>query len=239
MRETGIEVSAKTEEEAIQKGLTQIGLCRDEVSIEVVRRAKSGLLGLGSALAVVRLTYMEGAPEAENVVPAESAAVASEENAAERAERFLVGLLEKMDVDARPVVREADGVIHIELVGAHMGSIIGRRGETLDAIQHITACAVNRGVEPRIRVYLDAENYREKREETLIRLAHKAAEKVLRSRKNMGLDPMNAYERHVIHAALQDMAHVATHSSGSEPNRRVFVTYDRSKTSGTSNAELS
>ena len=255
MRETSIEVSGKTEDEAIAKALTQIGLDRDEVSVEIVRRAKSGLLGIGSASAVVKVTYMTDEPEpsvaptisekeppktekkrsvAKKKAPAAAELKASRAKPAEgdtavRAQEFLVGLLDKMGIAATPEVREEDETLHIELLGSDMGAVIGRRGETLDAIQHLTSYAVNRGADKRTRIYVDAENYRKKREDTLIRLARKTAEKVVRYRKNMGLEPMNAYERHVIHTALQDTPQVTTYSSGTEPHRRVFVAYDRAK----------
>ena len=238
MRETFIEVSGKTEDDAIAIALAQIGLERDEVSVEIVKRAKSGLLGLGGTPAVVKVIYMTDAPEAPatSVAEAPTATVSKAEakpvdgDAAERANQFLIGLLDKMGVIATPSIKEVDSVIRIELVGSgSMGAVIGRRGETLDAIQHLTNYAVNRGLDKRTRIYIDAEDYRKKREETLIRLAHKQAEKAVRYRKNMGLEPMNAYERHVIHTALQDTPNVSTYSSGAEPNRRVFVAYDRTK----------
>lgn len=247
MRETSIEMTGKTEEDAISKALTQIGLDRDEVSVEIVKRAKAGLLGIGATPAVVKVTYMTDAPpepvvaeaapvkkapkESTPAAPVKVAPLQASGDIAERAEQFLVGLLEKMDVPATPECREEDGTLYIELVGENMGPVIGRRGETLDAIQHLTNYAVNRGASSsqRTRIYLDAENYRKKREETLVRLANKVAEKVVRYRKNMGLEPMNAYERHVIHTALQDVANVTTYSSGTDPNRRVFVAFDRAK----------
>jgi len=246
MRETSIEVAGKTEDEAIQNALRQIGLDRDEVSVEIVRRAKAGLLGIGSALAVVKVTYMTDEPEpevpasvveaakpkaAEAPVPVAKAPVAKpvEGSPADRATQFLAGLLDRMGIVATPEVREEAEALHIELCGPNMGAVIGRRGETLDAIQHLTNYAVNRGLDKRTRIYIDAENYRKKREETLVRLATKVADKVVRYRKNMGLEPMNAYERHVIHTALQDMPSVTTYSSGTEPNRRVFIAFDRAK----------
>ena len=112
-------------------------------------------------------------------------------------------------------------------MGSDLGSLIGRRGETLDAIQQLTNYAVNRGQSKRVRIHLDAENYRAKREETLERLARKTASKALKYHRNMTLEPMNAYERHVIHAALQDFDGVTTYSTGTEPNRRVVVACER------------
>ena len=115
----------------------------------------------------------------------------------------------------------------VDLVGENLGILIGRRGETLDAIQHLTNYAVNRGQNKRARINVDAENYRRKREESLQRLAQKVAGKVVKYRRNITLEPMNAYERHVIHAALQDMDNITTHSTGVEPNRCVVIEYVR------------
>lgn len=115
------------------------------------------------------------------------------------------------------------------LEGQKLGQLIGRRGETLDAIQQLTNYAVNSGREKRIRVHVDAENYRAKREQSLESLARKVAGKVTKYRRSVTLEPMNAYERHVIHAALQDVPGVNTYSIGTEPNRRVVVSYDRDK----------
>ena len=245
MRETSIVVSGKTADEAIQNALAQIGLDRDDVSVEIVERAKSGFLGLGSTAAQVKVTYMTDEPEpvtevvvketiVETVVLEETVKVpvvqAVSGSQAERALKFLTGLFEKMGIAATPeLIREEADTLYIELVGNSMGAVIGRRGETLDAIQHLTNYSINRGLESRTRVFLDAESYRKKREEALVRLAQKVAEKVVRYRKNMGLEPMNAYERHVIHTALQEMENITTYSSGSEPNRRVFIAYERSE----------
>ena len=118
----------------------------------------------------------------------------------------------------------------VYLDGDKLGALIGRRGETLDAIQQLTNYSVNRSSDKgRVRVQVDAENYREKREQSLERLAQKVAGKVTKYRRNVTLEPMNAYERHVIHTALQDTKYVTTFSIGTEPNRRVVVSYDRTK----------
>ena len=113
------------------------------------------------------------------------------------------------------------------LEGDNLGSLIGRRGETLDAIQQLTSYSVNRGRAHRVRVHVDAEHYRARRQESLERLGRKVAGKVVKYRRNVTLEPMNAYERHVIHTALQDYDHVTTYSMGTEPNRRVVVAYER------------
>ena len=162
--------------------------------------------------------------------PPSPAAPVAEGEKAERIDAFLTGLLAQMGAEARPVIRmDENGTYQVELVGRELGGLIGRRGETLDAIQQLTNYAVNRGRTHRVRIHIDAEHYRAKREESLKRLANKVAVKVVKYRRNITLEPMNAYERHVIHAALQDEPGVTTYSIGSEPNRRVVVSYDREK----------
>ena len=146
----------------------------------------------------------------------------------ERIETFMKGLLEHMDSDAVPQAKKVDDDTYaVELIGNSLGMLIGRRGDTLDAIQHITNYSVNHGQNKRVRINVDAENYRKKREESLERLALKVAGKVVRSRRNLTLEPMNAYERHVIHAALQDYPDVTTYSTGTEPGRRIVVAYSK------------
>ena len=243
-----MESTGKNEEEAIQAALRTLGLDRDEISVEVLERAKSGFLGIGSSPARIRVTYEapdEPAPPAEEPAPPageapapapvpEAAPVVEEEavsplgDRAPAIEGFLTGLMAHMEVEASPrISMEADGSYHVELVGQDLGALIGRRGETLDAIQQLTSYAVNRGQSKRVRIHVDAENYRAKREESLERLARKVAGKVVKYRRNVTLEPMNAYERHVIHTALQDYPDVTTYSIGTEPNRRTVVAYAR------------
>ena len=146
----------------------------------------------------------------------------------ERVEVFIKGLLEHMGSDAVPHAwKGEDDVYHVDLVGENLGMLIGRRGETLDAIQHLTNYTINRDSNKRSRINVDAECYRQKREESLRRLATKVAGKVVKYRRNITLEPMNAYERHVIHATLQDVPDVTTYSTGTEPNRRVVVSYSK------------
>ena len=206
-----IEVSGKTEDEAIASALEQLGLDRDEVSIEIIERAKSGFLGIGSSPAVVRVSYE----------------VADEETTLEsRVRAFLTGLLQHMGVEAEMEISEKEnGALCVNLTGESMGVIIGRRGETLDAIQHLTNYAVNRGNDKRTHISVDAENYRSKREDSLVSLAEKMAAKVIKYKRSMALEPMNSYERHVIHTARQNYEGVTTASTGTEPNRRVVVSY--------------
>lgn len=146
----------------------------------------------------------------------------------EKIEVFLKGLVEHMGSEAVPHAWcENEGSYRVDLTGADLGYLIGRRGETLDAIQHLANYSVNRDLEGHVRINVDAEDYRLKREESLSRYARKKAQQVLKNRRRTTLEPMNAYERHVIHAALQDMDNITTHSTGSEPNRRVVIEYLR------------
>ena len=146
----------------------------------------------------------------------------------EKIEVFIKGLLEHMGSQAVPhAFKENDNTYFVELVGEDLGYLIGRRGDTLDAIQHLANYTINRDVEGHIRINVDAECYREKREESLRRYARKKAQQVLKARRRTTLEPMNAYERHVIHAALQEMDNITTHSTGTEPNRRVVIEFVR------------
>ena len=280
-----IDVTGKTEEEALRKGLEQLGMERDDVSVSILERAKSGFLGIGATPARIRITY--GPEEADMAAPAETevkiipetpaaakkpAPAASpkaekprqerpqperapradrprpekrerpapvepevdlplcEDDNAKRIVAFVSGLLEHMDSSAEVRVYEMEKSRYkVVLVGEHMGQLIGHRGETLDAIQQLTSYAVNTGADKRIRVQMDAENYRARREQSLESLARKVAAKVQKYRRSVTLEPMNAYERHVIHAALQEVPGVTTYSVGTEPNRRVVVSYDRAQ----------
>ena len=266
-----IDVTGKTEEEAIRKALQQLQMDRDDVSVEILERAKSGFLGIGSSPARVRVTYGQEepeapaapvqpekkpekkpepkpqpkpqqpkpqkaeapkaapkAPEAPKVTetPAAPAQESCQDDNARRITEFLTGLLEHMDSPAQVKVTETEkGRYSVVLEGQKLGQLIGRRGETLDAIQQLTNYAVNHGQSKRVRIQIDAEGYRAKREESLQRLAVKVAGKVVKYRKNVTLEAMNAYERHVIHTALQDYPNVTTFSTGVEPNRRTVVAY--------------
>ena len=251
-----IESTGKSEEAAVEAALQKLGMDRDEVSVEILERAKSGFLGIGSTPAKVKVTYEapdepeeetpapapvperpaapvraeapEAAPEEKPVPPVQAAVPGADDERAGKIDAFLTGLLEHMGAEARPQIRvDENGTYQVELVGKDLGGLIGRRGETLDAIQQLTGYAVNHGQSRRVRIHVDAEGYRAKREESLVRLAHKVAGKVVRYRRNVTLEPMNAYERHVIHTALQDTPDVTTYSIGTEPNRRTVVAYSR------------
>ena len=146
----------------------------------------------------------------------------------EKIEVFLKGLLEHMDSTAVPHAwKENENTYKVDLIGDDLGYLIGRRGDTLDAIQHLANYTINSEVDGHIRINVDAEAYRQKREDSLRRYARKKAQQVLKARRRTTLEPMNAYERHVIHAALQEMENITTHSTGTEPNRRVVIEYVR------------
>ena len=215
-----IETTAKSEDLAIASALEQLGKSREEVSVEILERSKPGFLGIGAAPARVRVSY-------EYL-----------ETPAEKAEAFLKGLLERMGSDAVPEIEDrGENGLFIRLTGEKLGMLIGRHGETLDAIQHLTGYVVNRGVSKRTHISVDAEDYWAKREESMKSLAYKVAAKVIKYRKNMTLEPMNSYERHVIHTALQDYEEVSTYSVGSEPNRRVVVAYGKARRGDKKTAE--
>ena len=249
-----IECTGKTEDAAIAAALDQLGLAREDVSVEVLELAKPGFLGIGGTPAKVRVSYeapdeapasqpsaaaaepvVEETPAVEEepvekliekTVTAATAANAANDDISQRITAFLSGLLAQMEVNAVPQISvDAEGNYLVELVGQDLGAVIGRRGETLDAIQQLTGYAVNKGLAHRVRVRIDAEGYRSKREESLERMARRTAEKAVRFRRNVTLEPMNAYERHVIHTALQDYPEVTTYSIGAEPNRRTVVAY--------------
>lgn len=241
-----LEKSARTEDAAIAAALAELGMDRDDVSVEILERAKSGFLGIGASPAVIRVSYEcpdeeekpvveskapiaeKKAPAAEKKVSAPAAPVVDEDPEYAAIRAFLSGLLERMGVKAElEFSRRENGGINVNLSGSNMGVIIGRRGETLDAIQHLTNYAVNKGNDKRMHISIDAEAYRSKREESLTKLAEKMAEKAIKYKRSMALEPMNSYERHIIHTALQDYEGVTTSSTGTEPNRRVVVSYDR------------
>ncbi len=252
------EQTGRTEDEAIAAALEQLGMDRDDVSVEIMERAKSGFLGIGGTRARVRLSW-EAEDEPEEPVPAapaqakeasvpvveekaeapapaplpnEEPAAASVDECREYAavRSFLSGLLERMGIEAEmQITTRDDGGVMVNLSGPNMGAVIGRRGETLDAIQHLTNYAVSHSSDKHLRVSIDAEDYRAKREESLTRLAEKMAEKTIKYKRSMALEPMNSYERHVIHTALQNYEGVTTASTGTEPNRRVVISYVRNE----------
>ena len=202
------EATGKTYEEALMAGLAQMGLPSEKVDVEVLEEGTKGFLGIGAKPYKLLLT--------------------KKDTPAIRAEEFLKNVTELMGLTVTFEITETDEALLINMQGDNQGILIGHRGETLDAIQQLTNYAINTGSDSkRVRVQMDAENYRARREQSLESLANKVAAKVAKYRRSVTLEPMNAYERHVIHAALQDVKGVTTYSIGTEPNRRVVVSYDR------------
>lgn len=200
-----IEMSGKTVDEAIEKALLELKTTRDEVEVEILEKGSKGLLfGIGSKPAQVKLTVVK--------------------NYCKEAREFLGSMLKSMNIEADIDIKEKNKNIIINLSGEDMGILIGYRGETLDSIQYLISLVINKDSnEEYRRVILDTENYRAKREETLIRLANKVAKKVKTQGKTVKLEPMNPYERRIIHSALQDNNSVKTYSEGEEPYRKVVV----------------
>lgn len=200
-----VEKTGKTVQEAIDLALEDLQCGRDSVDIEVIEEGTKGIFGLiGNKVARVKVILKE--------------------SNSDKAKEFLVSVLEKMNVDAEIVAEESEDSILLKVKGDDIGIVIGRRGETLDSLQYLTSLVVNKSKEDYKRVVIDIENYRQKREETLVKLANRLADRVVKYKKNITLEPMNPYERRVIHSSLQDHKYVETYSVGDEPNRKVIIT---------------
>ena len=203
-----IEVSAKTVSEAITEACQKLGVTSDKLVYEVVDEGSSGFLGIGSKPAVIK------------------AAVKEEELSVEdSAKKFLNDVFASMNMEVMVQVdyNETENEMNIDLSGDEMGVLIGKGGQTLDSLQYLVSLVVNKNVDDYIRVKVDTENYRERRKETLENLAKNISYKVKRTRRPVSLEPMNPYERRIIHSALQNDKYVATKSEGEEPYRKVVV----------------
>lgn len=200
-----VEKSGKTIDEAVNEALKELNVSKEDVEIEVVNEGKRGILGLGSEDAVVRVKL--------------------EETPLSRAQEYMEDILDKLGIEAEIKGSFEDETVNIEVVGESdsVGRIIGRRGDTLDALQYLTSLVVNKYEVDYIRVTLDTENYRVKREETLKKLAKRMASIVMKTRKSITLEPMNPNERRIIHSALQEYRNVTTYSTGQEPNRCIVI----------------
>lgn len=233
-----IEVVAKTIDEAIEKGLGLLSCDRSDVSVEVLENPKSGFLGIGAVPAKILMTVInddikipeallhaeEEKKEEKPVKKAEKKVSAAADEV--RAEEFLTNVFGYIGCNAHvEKTGEDDGIVRYDIVGENLGGIIGRRGETLDALQHLTNLAINRAGGEKKRISLDAENYRAKRSEALEKFARRAASQAIKYKRNKALEPMNAYERHIVHVTLQGMENISTSSVGVEPNRRVVINY--------------
>lgn len=238
----------KTVDLAVAEALKELGITREEAEIEVLVEGSKGFLGIGSRNAYVRVTAKEekaAAPatevtEAPVAPPAQPVATAEETPAEEEAEtdahlaaaeekakEFLAQVFRAMDLDVEMEAQETDRGLALEFTGENMGLLIGKRGQTLDALQYLTNLVVNKGSEGYMSVTLDTENYRARRKETLENLAKNLAKKVKYTKRSVTLEPMNPYERRIIHSALQGDKYVTTYSEGEEPYRYVVITLKR------------
>lgn len=206
-----IVITAKTIEAAVEQGAKELGESKDNVTYEVLELPKKGFLGLGSTDAKVR--------------------VMAEKGAAQTALDFLAKIIGHMGINAKPkVVGEDEGEIKIDIIGENLGILIGYHGEILDSLQYLTFLAVNKGEEGDeekkagvVRILIDVENYRKKREETLRSLAKKMAERVLKYSRSVTLEPMSAYERRIIHSTIQEIDGVTTYSIGQDNDRKIVI----------------
>lgn len=199
-----VEITGKTLEEAVSMAAGELNVEKEKLDIEVIEEGNKGLFGLiGSKQARIKATVKQ--------------------HEGSKVERFLKNIFEEMDLKVDIDIEEDEKDLRVNLKGNNMGILIGRRGETLDALQYLTSIVANREEESYKRVIVDTEDYRKKREETLVRLAQKVADRVVRYNKSVTLEPMNPYERRIIHSTLQDNDKVETHSVGEEPNRKVVI----------------
>ena len=213
MRE--VERSAASVEEAIESALEELGVSEQEAEVEIVQEPQKGVLGFGSQEAVVRVRVREDLGGADL------------EEQAQVAEEFLTGLLERMGLSAEVDWGEVDGVMYVDVLGAEeaegMGLLIGRHGQTLDALQDVVRSAVQRRTESRCRVIVDVEDYRKRRRSILVERAAAAASRVKRSGRPERLEPMSPYERKIVHDAVNAVEGVETSSEGEDPERRVVI----------------
>lgn len=202
-----VKMEAKTVDEAVRMALAELGVPAEKAMVDIIEEGKPGILGFGAKNAVVEVSYEETVPD--------------------RIQDFLHPILDKMGIAPTIEITESEEQISVKMQGENSGIAIGRRGETLDALQYLTSLVVNRASDDYTRVIMDVSDYRLKREETLIRLAHRVGEKVQKTRRSVTLEPMNPYERRIIHSALQGVKDVETGSVGEEPNRKVVVRSSR------------
>ena len=231
-RKISTEKRAKSIDEAIELALAELNVARENAEIKIIQEPAKGFLGLGGKDAVVKVTA-EVEAEAKTEAPKKSAPKAKRqkisggvyvsESPAENAKNFITDVLNAMGIEVT-VTADFDGeVVNVNLDGDNMGVVIGKRGDTLDSIQYLTSLVVNQRSEDYIKVSIDTENYREKREEALVALAKRLASKVGRTGKKFTLEAMNPYERRIIHSSLQDNEEVTTFSVGQEPYRKVVI----------------
>lgn len=204
-----VEKSGKSVEEALRLALIELDASREQVEIEVLDEGSKGFLGIGAKETRIR--------------------VSKKNSVTDVAHNFLSSLLKEMNIAAEIEIVLGQDALNINIIGEDMAILIGKRGQTLDSLQYLVSLVVNKERDDYLRVVLDTENYRAKRKETLEGLAEKLASKVKKSRKNVILEPMNPYERRIIHSALQNNPNVSTKSEGDEPYRKVVIYYDYKK----------
>lgn len=209
--------TGKNVDDAITKALVALGVTSDKLDYEIVEKGSNGILGIGSKPAKINARVKEE----------EVQTVATSEDVEKIVKDFLAKVFDAMNLTVKINVTVNDESVDIDLVGDDMGVLIGKRGQTLDSLQYLVSLVVNKKSDKYLRVKLDTENYRERRKETLENLAKNIAFKVKRTKRPVSLEPMNPYERRVIHSALQNDRYVTTKSEGEEPYRHVVVTLKR------------
>lgn len=232
---TTVERTGKTVEEAVASALKELQVTEDRVTIEVLEQPKSGLFGLiGVRLAKVAVTLIEKEEPVITEEPvvaeeaAETAVIADQEGSIAVGKAFLMDVFAKMNLAVTIDQVDKEDIVLFDLKGNDLGILIGRHGQTLDALQYLTNLAANKNVdEGRVRIVLDVEDYRKRREETLVRLAQRLANKVKRRNQRIVLEPMSRHERKIIHMALQDDPQIATYSEGEEPYRKIVIAAKR------------
>ncbi|NLI88918.1 MAG: protein jag [Epulopiscium sp.] len=226
-----VEKIGKTVDDAITEALVELMVTRDNVDIEILEKGSKGFLGIGAKDAKVRVSVKEKDKEVildEPVLEEPTISIEKDDasdliNPAQIGEEFLAEILEKMGVEAEIETKTSKNQIDMNISGEKMGLIIGKRGETLDAIQYLVNLAVNKNTDTYTRVIIDTENYRKRREETLRKLANRLAKRAAQTNQKVVLEPMNPYDRRIIHAALQKSKIARTYSEGKEPYRRVVI----------------
>ncbi len=224
-----IEKTAKTVQQAIDEALAELGMTEDEVVIEVLDEGDSGLLGLGRKPARVRVSHdaatNEEQPDSDDVYYGDDESYPGDPETPEEAETvsYVAAILSGIGIHGKISSYREDDTLNIDVTGRDCGAAIGYHGETLEAIQYLASLAANRNTETHLRVIVDIAGYRKKREETLINLAERTAEKVYDTGREISLEPMTPAERRIIHAALQSFSGVTTFSEGEDPNRHIVI----------------
>lgn len=219
-----VETEGKNVEEAVGKACEQLQVSREELEVEILESGSSGFLGLGAKKAHIRATLKE-VPRGVAPVPAPASFAANE--AADAAQKTLVDLLRLLDIQADVELKEEPERILLTIRGDGSGLLIGRKGQTLDAIEYLINKIVHKGAEDKKRIVVDTENYRSRREESLVTLAQRLAEKAKRLGRPVTISPMNAHDRRIIHLALQDDKNLRTRSTGTGLYRKIIITPEK------------